>query len=210
MARYTGSKTKLSKRVGRDLFLKGSRSYSAKSDYPKRPNRAGEHSRSRPKKVSEYGKQLLEKQALRYTYGLVEKQLANLFKKAFKQTGDTGKIALTNLERRIDNVIYRGGLANSRSQARQLVNHGHFEVNGRRVNIPSFLVSVNDVISVKENKKKNPFWQNFKLEVPNKLPSWIEGSKKSELKIINLPLEADLPDDFKVGAIVEFYSRKVA
>jgi small subunit ribosomal protein S4 len=210
MARYTGSKTKLSKRVGKNLFLKGARSYSAKDDYSRRPNKAGEHSKARPGKVSEYGKQLLEKQALKFTYGLVEKQLANLFKKAFKQTGDTGKIALGNLERRIDNVIYRGGMANSRSQARQLVNHGHFLVNGKSVNIPSFLVSVNDVITIKVSKQKIPFWQNFKLEVPNQIPAWIEGSKKNELKVINLPLDTDLPVDFKVGAIVEFYSRKVA
>ena len=210
MARYTGSKTKLSKRVGKNLYLKGPRSYSAKDDYSKKPYKAGEHGKSRPGKVSEYGKQLLEKQALKFTYGLVEKQLANIFKKAFKQTGDTGKIALANLERRLDNVVYRAGMANSRSQARQLVNHGHFVVNGKSVDIPSFSVSVNDVITIKPSKTKAPFWQNFQLLVPNQVPSWIDTSKKNEIKIINLPLETDLPTDFKVGAIVELYSRKVA
>jgi small subunit ribosomal protein S4 len=210
MARYTLSKTKLSRRVGRNLYLKGPRSYSAKDDFSKKNYKPGEHGKNRLAKQSEYAKQLTEKQAIRYTYGLMEKQLANIFKKAFKQTGDTGKIALSILERRLDNVIYKAGLANSRSQARQLVNHGHFMVNGRKVNIPSFSVSASDQISINTSKLKSKFWTEFQLLVPSGVPSWMDTSKKNEIKIINLPIDTDLPNDFRIGAVVEFYSRKVA
>jgi small subunit ribosomal protein S4 len=211
MSRYTGSKTKLSKRVGRNLFLKGARSFSSKDDFAKRPYKAGQHGggNRRPGRTSEFGRQLLEKQAIRFTYGLTEKQLGNLFKKAFRQTGDTGKIVLSLLERRLDNVIYKAGLANSRSQARQLVNHGHFTVNNQTTDIPSFVVKVGDVIKVKANKITKPFWQNFKLEVPNDVPAWLDTSKKHEIKVINTPLDEELPQDFKIGAVVEYYSRKV-
>lgn len=209
MSRYTGSKTKLSKRIGRNLFLKGARSFSAKDDYTKRPYKAGTQGKRRFSRVSQYGKQLLEKQSIRFIYGVTEKQLGNLFKKAFRTQGDTGKIALTMLERRLDNVVYRGGMANSRSQARQLVNHAHFTVNGKKVSIPSYSVSVGDVITVKENKLKKPFWQNFKLEVPAEAPSWLDSSKKNTIKVINLPLDEDLPKDIKIAAVVEYYSRKV-
>lgn len=210
MARYTGSKTKLSRRIGRNLFLKGVRSFSAKDDFTKHPYRAGMQGKKRFTRTSEYGKQLLEKQALRFTYGLLEKQLGNLFKKAFKTPGDTGKIALTWLERRLDNVVYRGGLANSRSQARQLVNHGHLLVNGVRVDIPSYQVKVGDHITVASNKQNNPFWQNFQLQVPSESPSWLDTSKSKEVKVINLPIDEDLPQEFKIAAVVEYYSRKVA
>ncbi len=210
MARYTGSKTKRSKRVQKNLFNKGARSFSAKDDYTKRPYKPGQHGNTRRfGRTSEYGKQLLQKQVIRFTYGLMEKQLANHFKKAFKQQGNTGVVVLTNLERRLDNVIYKGGLANSRDQARQLVNHGHFLVNGVKVNIPSFSVKKGDLIQVKENKIKKAFWENFQLTVPNETPSWIDSTKKHTLKVINLPLEEDLPKDIEIGAVVEYYSRKV-
>lgn len=210
MARYTGSKVKRSKRVQKNLFNKGARSFSAKDDYTKRPYKPGQHGNARRfGRTSEYGKQLLQKQIIRFTYGLMERQLANLFKKAFKQQGNTGIAVLSTLERRLDNVVYKGGMANSRDQARQLVNHGHFLVNGTKVNIPSFTVKKGDIITVKENKIKKPFWQNFQLTVPNESPSWIDSSKKNTLKIINLPLEEDLPKDIEIGAVVEYYSRKV-
>jgi small subunit ribosomal protein S4 len=211
MARVTTSKTKLSRRIGRNLFLKGARSFSAKDDFTKHPYKPGEHGNGkRFARLSEYGKQLQEKQSIKLTYGLLERQMANLFKKAFKKTGDTGKIALGLLERRLDNVVYKGGLANSRSQARQLVTHGHFLVNGQKVNIPSYELKIGDVISVKEGKLKSAFWQNYKLEVPDGVPSWIDNTKKHQLKVINLPLDEDLPQDFKIAAVVEWYSRKVA
>ncbi len=211
MARYLGSKTKLSKRVGRNLYLKGTRSFSAKDDFSKRPYRAGVHGKtSRTSRISEYGKQLLEKQAIRFTYSLMEKQLANLFKKAFKKAGNTGKIVLSNLERRLDNVIYRAGLANSRGQARQLVSHGHFLVNGVTVNIPSYTVKPGDVVQVKENKLKKAFWKNFQLQVPNEMVPWISvDATKKVIKILNEPLDEDLPKEFGLQAVVEYYSRKV-
>lgn len=211
MARYTASKTKLSKRVQRNLFLKGARSFSSKDDYSKKPQRPGQHGVSRrPPKLSEYAKQLLEKQVLRYSYGMMEKQLANLFKKSFKAKGDTGFMVMQSLERRLDNVVYKAGLANSLAQARQLVSHGHFIVDGVKCDIPSRMVDVGDTISVKENKLKAPFWVNFNLEVPNTVPSWLDGSKKMHIKVLNLPLITDLPQIINIAPIVEFYSRKVA
>jgi small subunit ribosomal protein S4 len=210
MARYTGSKVKLSKRVNRNLFNKGARSFSAKDDYSKRPQKPGQHGNSRRfPRLSQYGKQLTQKQTIKFTYGIMEKPFANLFKKAFKKSGKTGTIVLTNLERRLDNVVYRGGLANSRSQARQLVNHGHFLVNGVKTNIPSFMVDAGDVVTVKENKIKRAFWTSFQLTVPNETPTWLDKSKKNTLKVINLPLETDLPADLEIGLVVEYYSRKV-
>lgn len=211
MARYIRGKTKLSKRVGRNLFLKGARSFSAKDDYTKRPYKAGQHGKKFQRgRTSQYAKQLIEKQSIRYTYGLMEKQLMNLFGRAFETTGDTGKIALNLLERRLDNVIYKAGLANSRSQARQLVNHGHFTINDVPTNIPSFTVKTGDIIKVKENKLTNNFWKEFKLEVPNEVVPWLSSNQaKKEIKIINEPLDQDLPQEFNVQAVVEFYSRKV-
>jgi small subunit ribosomal protein S4 len=209
MARYLGSKTKLSKKIGRNLFLKGARSYSAKDDYTKRPVRPGMHGKKFKAQKSNYGKQLLEKQALRFTYGLVEKQLSLVFKKASRSKGDTGKTALAMLERRLDNVIYKAGLASSRSQARQLVSHGHFQVNGVNTNIPSFLVSTGDHITIKPNKTKKAFWQNFQIDVPVSVPAWLEASAK-DVKVLNEPTEADLPQDFDIASIVEWYSTRVA
>jgi small subunit ribosomal protein S4 len=213
MARYTGSRTKLSKRVGKNLFLKGSRSFSAKDDYTKKPYKAGMHggpNLRRPAKVSEYGKQLMEKQNLRYTYGLMEKQLSNLFKKSFKMKGDTGLLVLEMLERRLDNVVYKAGLANSLAQARQLVNHGHFDVNGVKCDIPSAVVKQGDEIKVRTNKLKSAFWTNYNLQVPLTVPNWIDASKKMSINIITLPLTTDLPITINIAPIVEYYSRKVA
>lgn len=211
MARYTGSKTKLSKRVGRNLFLKGARSFSAKDDYAKKPQKPGQHGRSRrPSKLSEYGKQLLEKQVLRYTYGLMEKQLANVFKKAFAAKGDTGLYAMQQLERRLDNVVYKAGLSNSLAQARQLVAHGHFAVNGRKCDIPSAVLNQGDVVTVREGKQKAAFWVNFNLQVPHTPPTWLDASKKQTIKVLNAPLPEDLPQNINIAPIVEYYSRKVA
>lgn len=209
MSRYTKSRTKLSKRVGKNLFLKGVRSFSAKDDYTKRPQKAGQHGgNSKFAKISSYGKQLTEKQSIKFVYGITEKQLGNLFKKAFRKHGDTGKTVLTMLERRLDNVVYKAGLANSRAQARQLVNHGHFSVNAHKVDIPSFLVSKDDIITVKENKLKGAFWKEFKLEVPNDVASWMSVDKK-KITVISEPLEEELPKDFNISSVVEYYSRKV-
>ena len=210
MSRYLESKTKLSKRVKRNLFLKGARSFSAKDDYAKRPFPAGVHGKKFAKKLSNYGSQLLEKQAIRFTYGITERQLGNLFKKGFKKAENPGTYVLSQLERRLDNVVYKGGLANSRSQARQLVTHGHFLVNGQKVNIPSYIVNAEDIVSVKENKVSNAFWVNFKLEVPKDKITWVDSTKAKKLVVLTLPLEADLPVIFNLPPVVEYYSRKVA
>lgn len=213
MARYTGAKTKLSKRVGKNLFLKGARSFSAKDDFAKHPYKPGQHGNKKGSgfaRTSEYGKQLLEKQALKFSYGLQEKQLSNLFKKAFRAKGDTGQIALAMLERRLDNVVYRAGLANSRNQARQLVCHGHFMVDGVKTNIPSFTVKKGETITLRPAKATGKFWTEFKLEVPNDVPTWLDTSKKMTIKVLNEPVEADLPKDYSLPFIVELYSRKVA
>ncbi len=209
MSRYTGSKVKLSRRVQRNLFLKGARSFSAKDEYTKKNYKPGEHGpNQRFIRLSEYGKHLQEKQALRYSYGVSEKQMTNLFRKAFTTGGQTGNVVLELLERRLDSVVYRAGLANSMSQARQLVNHGHFNINGKKASIPSMLVKVGDLVEVKENKIKRPFWKEFKLEVPQESPAWLEKKDKT-IKVINLPLETDLPKDFNMGYLVEYYSRRV-
>jgi len=209
MARYTGSKTKLSRRVSRNLFLKGARSFSPKDDYSRRPFINAKRGR-RPRSLSEYGKQLKEKQALKFSYGLLEKQMSNVFKKSFKRKGDTGANALTMLEMRLDNVIYKSGLANSRYQARQLVNHSHFLVNNKKASIPSFLLKPGDVIKVKESKLKKSFWQNFSLEVPGDVPTWLEKKNNYEIKVLNNPIKDDLPIEFNIASIVEYYSNKVA
>jgi small subunit ribosomal protein S4 len=209
MARNLKSRIKLSRRVTRNLFLKGARSFSPKDEYSKKPFKTAIAGKKRPPTLSGYGKQLLEKQALKFTYGLLEKQLRNIFTEAFRRDGDTGIIALTLLEKRIDNVVYRGGLANSRSQARQLVNHGHFLINGEKVSIPSYKVKIGDIISIKENKQGNGFWKNFTLQIPNEAPSWLDTKENRKIKIVTEPLAVDLPQDINLPYIVEFYSRKV-
>ena len=209
--RITGSKTKKSRRIGRTLYLKGARSFGPKDDFAKRPFKPGVHGNARGAgfaKVSEYGKQLLEKQALKFTYGLNERQMTNLFKKSLHAKGETGVTLLQLLERRLDNVVYRAGLANSRAQARQLVNHGQFLVNDIAVDIPSYLVDTGDTIKVKANKEKGAFWTNYKLEVPNEQVAWLSTSGHT-IKILNEPLTEDLPKDFTIAFIVEYYSRRV-
>jgi small subunit ribosomal protein S4 len=118
--------------------------------------------------------------------------------------------ALTLLESRLDNVVFKAGMADSRAQARQLVAHGHFTVNGVNTNIPSYTVKAGEVVTVKANKLKNPFWTNFKLSVPNTVPAWLDATTKNTVKILNKPLSTDLPVEFKMPYIVEYYSRKVA
>jgi len=188
----------------------GARSFSAKDDYTKKPFKTTLPGKRRPASSSEFSKQLVEKQALKFTYGLMEKQLSNLFRKSFKATGDTGLMALGLLEKRLDNIIYRAGLANSRSQARQLVNHGHFEVNGIKTNIPSYTVKPGDRITIVKSKQKSSFWTNFNLEIPNGVPAWLEVANKNSIVVVNNPITDDLPKEFNLPYIVEFYSRKVS
>src|SRR5215210_7732095 len=152
MARYSGSVCRICRRENQKLFLKGDRCYTEKCSFERRGYPPGQHGQGRIK-FSEYGLQLREKQKIKRTYGLLEKQFRNLFEKADRMKGVTGANLLTMLERRLDNVAYRSGFANSRAEARHLVRHGHFAVNGQRVNIPSFMVKKGDVVEVREKSR---------------------------------------------------------
>ncbi len=157
MARYTGPVCKLCRREGTKLYLKGEKCFTDKCPVSRRAYPPGQHGQGNTRrKLSEYGVQLREKQKARRTYGVMEGQFARYFEKAEKKQGVTGEVLLQTLERRLDNVVYRMGLASSRAEARQLVRHNHFQVNGRRVNIPSFSVKPGDVIEVRESSRQKP------------------------------------------------------
>src|SRR6201998_4682366 len=156
MARYNGPVCRLCRREGMKLFLKGERCHTEKCAIEKRNFAPGQHGKDRKPKLVGYGLQLREKQKARRYYGLLEGQFRNLFERAFRTKGVTGDNMLNSLERRLDNVIYRMGLGTSRSQARQLVRHGHIQVNGRKVNIPSALVKPEDIVEVRESSKQHP------------------------------------------------------
>ena len=206
MARYTGPVCKLCRRDGMKLFLKGDRCYTDKCSYDRRPYPPGQHGQRRSK-ATEYGLRLREKQKLRRVYGIVEKQFAGYFEKADTGKGVTGDLLLQLLERRLDNIVFRMGFARTRSEARQLVLHRHFLVNGKRVNIPSFLVNVNDVVSVAEkSQNKAVFEAAQEVASRREVPAWVEreglsGTVKMlpEREAVTLPIEEQL--------IVEFYSR---
>jgi small subunit ribosomal protein S4 len=209
MARNLEAKEKLSRKIGRNLFSKGARSFSAKAAVNKRPYKPGAHGKtSGPSKLSEYGKQLQEKQIIKHVYGLLEKQFSRIFNKAQTKKGDTSVNLLTLLETRLDNVILKAGFAESKAQARQLVNHGHFNLNGKPVNIPSLNVKPKDVITLKENKKKSAFWQNFTLTIPSQKPSWLQVDDSiRKITVVTDPLTEDLPTNFKTELVIELYSR---
>lgn len=208
MARYTGSVCRLCRREGGKLFLKGDRCYSDKCAVVKRSYAPGQHGQSR-KKVSEYGIQLREKQKARRIYGILEKQFRNYFVKAERQKGITGENLLRILESRLDNVVFRLGLANSRVEARQLVRHGHFTVNGRKVNIPSYLVRVGEEIAVRENSRKSPkFAELAELAAHKTVPAWLELDKENlSAKVIALPAREDIDVPIQEHLIIELYSR---
>ena len=174
MARYTGASCRQCRREGMKLFLKGDRCYTDKCAIVKRNYAPGQHGQGR-KKVSNYGLQLREKQKVKRIYGVLETQFRNLYERAEKMSGKTGENLLCLLEERLDNVVFRMGLANSRKEARQLVTHGHFLVNGKKVDIPSYKVSVNDVISVCEKSRGTEKFKTF-AENPKTLPKWLEAN----------------------------------
>lgn len=208
MARYTGAVCRLCRREGAKLFLKGDRCYSDKCSFVKQGYAPGMHGQSR-KKTSEYGIQLREKQKTRRIYGVLEKQFHNYFEKAESQKGVTGENLLRYLERRLDNVVYRLGFANSRAEARQLVRHGHFTVNGRKVNIPSYLVRVGEEIAVTEKSKKSPKFQEIaELAAQKTVPGWLELDKEQLIgKVASLPNREDSDASIAEHLIVELYSR---
>ncbi len=206
MAKYTNADCRLCRREGMKLFLKGDRCLSKKCAMEKRPTIPGQHPNTR-KKPSEYQTQLREKQKVKRAYGLLEKQFHSYYVEAERMKGKTGENMLSLLERRLDNVVFRMGFAPSRAAARQLVNHGHICVNGKRVNIPSYLVKVGEVISVKENKAKKDMFKAVR-ESRIVVPKWLEFTpEKLSGKINSLPARDDLDLNIEEHLIVELYSK---
>ena len=206
MAKYTDADCRLCRREGCKLFLKGDRCISPKCALERRPVAPGQHGLGR-KKVTDYGEQLREKQKVKRAYGLLEKQFREYYEKATRMKGVVGENMLSLLERRLDNVIYRMGIGDSRSESRQIVNHGHICVNGKVVNIPSFSVKVGDEISVKESKQDiEKFKQLRGIKIT--MPKWLEFNTNSMTgKIIALPQRDDIDLNIREHMIVELYSR---
>ncbi len=201
MARYIGPKTKIARKFGEPIY--GADKYFERKNYP--PGSHGANRRRR--KLSEYGVQLKEKQKAKYTYGVLEKQFSNLFKKAQATKGVTGEVLLQLLEARLDNVIYRLGISPTRSGARQLVGHRHITVNGTVLNIPSYSVRPGDVIGVREKSKALEVVHDS-LAVNRPGSSWLEwDTEKLEGKFLNLPERSDIPENIKEQLIVELYSK---
>lgn len=208
MARYTGSVCRLCRREGQKLFLKGERCYTDKCAITRRSYAPGQHGQGR-KKLSEYGLQLRAKQMTRRYYGVLESQFRHYYELAEKREGKTGEALLAILETRLDNVVYRLGWAGSRAEARQLVSHGHFSVNGRRVDIPSYLTKQGDVISVND-KSKNSTKMKSILEANGSrpVPKWIDVNRESlEAKIVAVPQRDDIDLSVEETLIVELYSK---
>ena len=209
MARYTEAACRQCRREGLKLFLKGDKCYSDKCAFSRRGYVPGQHGHARQKKASEYGLQLREKQKARRVYGVLEKQFRLYFAKADRQKGVTGTNLLVLLERRIDNIVFRLGLAESRNQARQLVRHGHFAVNGKKVNIPSFQVKAGDVVSVREGSKSSSIFKELAEARPQRtLPLWVEADA-AELsgKVARYPNREEIDTPVNEQLIVELYSR---
>ena len=207
MARYTGPNCKQCRREGCKLYLKGERCTNGKCAFDHRSTAPGQHGAAR-KKVGEYGKQLREKQKARRYYGVLEKQFRHYYDMAEKMEGITGTNLLILLERRLDNVIYRMGMAESRKEARQLVLHAHFTLNGKKVSIPSILVKAGDVIAVKESSKENAKIKALAEALATKTsPKWIEKDAANlTAKIVSLPARDDIDFEFDEQLIVELYS----
>jgi len=209
MGRNIDSKCSQCRRSGEKLFLKGDRCSTPKCAMIKRNYAPGFHGPKGRKRLSDYGAQLAEKQKAKKFYGLLEKQFRLTLEKASKKTGDAGKNFLRALEMRLDNVVYRLGWATSRAAARQLVNHGHFTVDGRKADIASFSVKAGQVIKVKKSSATSPY---FKKAVENlkkaDRPSWLNfDAKDLSAKVLHEPKDADLPQNLNVQVIIEYYSK---
>lgn len=207
MARDLSAKCKKCRREGKKIFLKGERCFSMKCAMIKRPYAPGQHGQSRRMGLSEYGIQLREKQKVKRTYGLLEKQFRKYYDMASSMKGNTGVLLSTLLERRMDNVVYRLGLAESRNHARQLVNHGHFLLNGIKTDIPSCLLKEGDVISIKNDK--GVYFQNLKNVLKNQqVPSWLSlDLQKIEGKVVSSPTLDEIDISSNIHLIIEFYSK---
>lgn len=210
MARYRDAVCRLCRREGGKLFLKGDRCFKPSCAIEKRgTNPPGQHGAARRKMLAGYGQQLREKQKVKRIYFILEKQFRNYFEKALRQKGVTGENLLFMLERRLDNVVYRSGFATSRRQARQLVNHGHIFVNGRKVNIPSFQVKIGDTVAVKEKSHKNAHVEGaWQTAAGRGRPGWISPEGKDlTVAISALPTRQDIDSNINEQLIVELYSK---
>ncbi|MFH2220122.1 MAG: 30S ribosomal protein S4 [Pseudomonadota bacterium] len=209
MARYRDSVCRLCRRENLKLFLKGDRCYSDKCAFDRRSYPPGQHGQRRGRKISDYGIQLREKQKVKRMYGLAEKQFRLFFKRADNQKGITGTNLLVRLERRLDNVVYRLGFANSRNQGRHFVRHNHFLVNGRRVNIPSYLINVGDVIEVRENSRKiQAIGDALDAVVRRGVPQWLDLEKENLKGMVKgFPDREDLTMPIQEQLVVELYSK---
>ncbi|MFM2125638.1 MAG: ribosomal protein [Acidobacteriota bacterium] len=210
MARYIGPVCRQCRREGMKLFLKGERCYTEKCAVEKRNFPPGQHGKDRKPKIQGYGLQLREKQKARRYYQLLEGQFRNLFEKANSMKGITGENMLALLERRLDNVIYRMGFGTSRAQSRQLVRHGHVNVNGRRVDIPSFVVKPGDVVSIRENSKNNPTILHARDATAHApAPNWLDVDRENlSAKVVNQPKREELVQiQLNEQLIVELYSK---
>ena len=208
MARYTGPNCKMCRREGCKLYLKGERCTNGKCAFDHRSTAPGQHGAAR-KKVGEYGKQLREKQKARRYYGVLEGQFKHYYELAEKQEGITGANLLVLLERRLDNVVYRMGMAASRKEARQLVLHAHFTLNGKKVTIPSLLVKAGDVIAVKETSKESVKIKALCDGLATAVtPKWLENDAANHLtKVVSRPAREDIDFEFEEQLIVELYSK---
>jgi small subunit ribosomal protein S4 len=209
MARYIGPVCRLCRREDQKLFLKGDRCFSDKCAYDRRQYPPGQHGQGRRRRPSDYGHQLREKQKVKRMYGLLEKQFRGYYYKATRMKGITGENLLSLLERRLDNVALRCGFASSHAEARQLARHGHFLINGKKVDMPSYLVSPGDVIEVREKSRKVQKVVDAQANLERSpLPNWIEIDKdKFTGKITQLPARADIAADIDEQLIVELYSK---
>ena len=213
MARYTGPVCKLCRREGEKLFLKGSRCLTPKCSFERRAYPPGEHGRDsqfRRGRASDYLLQLREKQKARRIYGVYERQFSRYFKSAVRQVGLTGTNLLVLLESRLDNVVYRLGMAESRSQARQLVQHGHIMLNGRKTKSPSALVSPGDVISIRPESSSRTYFKTLRQDIDDRqVPKWVSLDTAALTgKVLNLPAREDIDVTINEQLVVEYYSRR--
>ncbi len=208
MARYLAAVCRVCRRSGDKLMLKGSRCLTPKCAMDRRGTPPGQHARQR-RRVSDRGLQLREKQKARYTYGILERQFKRIFAEAERQAGITGENLLLLLERRLDNIVYRLGFADSRSQARQLVRHGHIMLNAHKTDIPSCLVKEGDTISWKESSTKTEYYQQLAKNIESKsVPNWLSLDRQKLVgKVLSLPTPAEIDAKFDGKTIVEYYSR---
>lgn len=209
MGRNIDSKCKQCRRAGEKLFLKGDRCFTPKCAMVKRNYAPGFHGPKGRKRLSDYGLQLQEKQKAKKFYGLLEKQFRLTFEKASNKQGDAGVNFLRMLEMRLDNVIYRLGWASSRSQARQLVSHGHIVVSGCKTDIPSFAVKTGNVIKIRKTSENNRFFRNMSEKLKKaERPSWLNfDATDLSAKVLHEPKETDLPQNINVQMIIEYYSK---